>query len=83
MARDSLDSRELGHYFTLAQVGLEMVVPIVVGVWLDGHFGWSPWGVVVGAVLGLATGLIHLVALANRRERQQRDSSKQPPQEPS
>ena len=33
----------------------QMVVPIAVGVWLDDRNGWSPWGAVVGAVLGFAS----------------------------
>jgi F0F1-type ATP synthase assembly protein I len=67
--------RELGYYFTVAQVGLEMVVPIGVGLLLDNTLGWAPWGVVVGAVLGLATGLTHLVALSNRRHPGEQDGA--------
>jgi F0F1-type ATP synthase assembly protein I len=63
------DSKDVGYYFSLAQVGLEMVVPIGVGALLDHRFSWRPWGVVVGAVLGLIVGLVHLVALLNRREK--------------
>ena len=60
------DSREFGKYFAFAQVGLEMVAPIVVGVLIDNYFDSAPWGVAVGAVLGLAGGLWHLVVLAKR-----------------
>jgi F0F1-type ATP synthase assembly protein I len=60
--------RELGYYFSLAQVGLEMVVPIGLGVWLQDLYDFRPWGVVVGAILGLAAGLAHLVAITNRRD---------------
>jgi F0F1-type ATP synthase assembly protein I len=57
----------LGYYFSLAQVGLEMVVPIGLGVWLQDEYGFRPWGVVVGAALGLIVGLTHLVVLSNRQ----------------
>lgn len=67
------DPRELGHYYALAQVGLEMVVPVVAGLLLEGYFEWRPWGVVVGAVLGLVVGLTHLVALLNRWEQNRPD----------
>jgi F0F1-type ATP synthase assembly protein I len=80
MPREPLDSRDLGYYFTIAQVGLEMAVPVGVGAWLDGQFGWSPWGVVVGAVLGLGTGLTHLVALSNRHTKR-RAAEERPPRE--
>jgi F0F1-type ATP synthase assembly protein I len=64
------DPRELGHYYALAQVGLEMVVPVGVGALLENYFpAWRPWGIVVGAVLGLTTGLAHLVAIMNRWEK--------------
>lgn len=58
------DRNELRKYFTLSQVGLEMVAPIGVGVLVDRYLDSSPWGVSVGAVLGLAVGLIHLVKLS-------------------
>jgi F0F1-type ATP synthase assembly protein I len=63
------DPKELGRYFALAQVGLEMVVPVVVGLVLDARFDWSPWGAVVGAVLGLTSGVAHLVVISNRGEK--------------
>jgi F0F1-type ATP synthase assembly protein I len=59
--------RELGYLYTLAQVGLEMVVPIGLGAWLENQFDFRPWGVVVGAVLGLVVGLTHLVMISNRQ----------------
>ena len=61
--------REMGLYFALSQVGLEMVVPVGIGVALDRYLHWHPWGTVVGAVLGLVGGLIHLVAILNRHEK--------------
>jgi F0F1-type ATP synthase assembly protein I len=81
MPKGQPDSRELGLYFTIAQVGLEMVVPVVVGVLLENSFEhWRPWGVVVGAVLGLTTGIMHLVILSNRQDRHHAD--KTPREEP-
>jgi F0F1-type ATP synthase assembly protein I len=58
---------------TLAQVGLEMVIPIGIGAALDYYLKWAPWGIVGGAVFGLVGGLYHLVALMNREN--QSDSS--------
>ena len=60
------DPSEMGRYFALAQVGVEMVVPIVIGVGLDSYLGTSPWGVVIGTVLGFSGGLIHLLAMLKR-----------------
>ncbi len=62
--------REMGFYFALSQVGLEMVVPIGVGIALDRYLGWAPWGTVAGAVLGLVVGLVHLVVILNRHDQE-------------
>jgi hypothetical protein len=66
MTDDAPTPRDLGRYFALAQVGLEMVAPIVLGLYLDSQLGWAPWGVVGGAVFGLVGGLWHLIVLLNR-----------------
>jgi F0F1-type ATP synthase assembly protein I len=68
MLPDFTNRKELGRYFAIGQVGLEMVVPIVVGLILDDRLGWTPWGVVGGAVLGLGGGLVHLVHLSGKAE---------------
>jgi hypothetical protein len=77
MAHGPPDPKEVGHYFALAQVGLEMVVPVGVGMLLDKSLGWHPWATAVGAVVGLAGGLTHLVWTLNRRESS--GSSRPPP----
>ena len=67
------DRKELARYVTLSQVGLEMVVPIVVGLVVDRYLGSTPWGVVIGATLGLCGGFVHLVHLLNKMD--SKDSS--------
>jgi hypothetical protein len=66
MPDDLHEQRQLGRYLAMGQAGLEMVVPIALGFYLDSRFGWSPWGVIVGAVLGISGGLYHLVRMADR-----------------
>ena len=61
-------SNEMGFYFALAQTGVEMVVPIGIGVALDNYLGWSPWSVACGAVFGFAGGLTHLLLMLKRHE---------------
>lgn len=68
MAADGPDPKQLGRYYAMAQVGLEMAVPIGLGAFLDVRFGWMPWATVVGAVLGLGGGLFHLVKLLNQND---------------
>lgn len=76
MAEKPVSDRDLGRYFALAQTGVEMVVPVAVGMWLDGRFGWSPWGTAVGAVVGFAGGLTHMVLMLRR------DEERRPPEPP-
>ena len=51
-------------------VGLQMLVGVglgfVVGTWLDKRYGWSPWGVMVCTMLGLASGMYLLIKDAIR-----------------
>ena len=68
MADSPSPNRDQGYLFALAQTGVEMVVPIAVGAYLDGRLGWSPWCSAVGAVLGLAGGLTHMLILIKRHE---------------
>jgi F0F1-type ATP synthase assembly protein I len=62
------DARELGYYFALAQVGVEMVVPLIVGLVIDYYADWGPWATIGGTILGFVGGVVHLVALANQQE---------------
>lgn len=62
------DRKELSRYLALSQIGMEMVVPIVVGLLLDRSFGWTPWAIIVGAVLGLCMGFVHLVHLLGKMD---------------
>jgi F0F1-type ATP synthase assembly protein I len=67
MVPDSSNRKDLGRYLGMGQVGMEMVVPIGLGLLLDHYMAWAtPWGVIVGAVLGLILGLVRLVRLANQ-----------------
>ncbi len=61
------DPKEAGYYFAIGQIGTEMVVPAGIGALLDHYFCWSPWGVIVGAIVGLIGGMGHLLSLLNQR----------------
>ncbi|MFT2536311.1 AtpZ/AtpI family protein, partial [Escherichia coli] len=55
----------LAAYVALAQVGLEMVVPVIGGLFVDAGLGTSPWLTILGAVVGLVGGITHLVILSS------------------
>ena len=71
--------REMGYYAALAQVGLEMVLPAVLGYYLDRWLGTTPWLMIATAVLGFAGGLIHLFAILRQKERDESSDKKPPP----
>ena len=60
MPRD--DDVNWGH---LAGIGLQVAVGVflglIVGRWLDRRYHWDPWGALIGAMLGLASGLYLLI----------------------
>ena len=66
MASDQRDPN-WGQFLGL---GLQMAVGVGLGVliggWLDRHYGWQPWGTTVGALLGLAGGMYLLIKEALR-----------------
>jgi F0F1-type ATP synthase assembly protein I len=74
MAKDS----QLVTYAKYSAIGIEFAVAAVVGIvggnYLDSSFGTAPWGVFIGAILGLASGFYRLVTvlkeLSSRREQQ-------------
>ena len=67
------DRKEMGRYVALSQIGLEMIVPIIIGLVVDHYLNWTPWALIAGAILGLCGGLMHLVHLLNQMD--SKDSS--------
>jgi F0F1-type ATP synthase assembly protein I len=49
----------------LAGVGFELAAAVggftLVGYWWDRHFGTAPWGLLVGALLGLIGGMYNMI----------------------
>ncbi len=71
------DPRDVNFYYSLSQIGMEMVAPIVLGVLADIYLGIMPWGVIVGSVLGPVLAFVHLISMLNRRNRAKADKKKQ------
>ncbi len=65
----------IGIEFAAAVVGFSLV-----GLWVDRHWKTGPWGLVIGAVLGLVGGMYNLIrqSLAAFKE-QSRDDEKSRP----
>jgi len=62
LPHDRQENREWVRYSSL---GVELAAAVVgcllLGLWIDRHFGTSPWGTVVCILLGLIGGLFNLV----------------------
>jgi len=56
-----------GRYFGIGlEIALGVGIGYVVGAWLDRRYGWTPWGVIAGTMIGLAAGLYLLIKEALR-----------------
>jgi len=66
----------MGIYLSLAQVGLEMVAPLVVGVVIDHYAGWGPWATVIGIIVGFVGGISHIVVLSRKQDEARRGNDK-------
>ena len=47
----------------------QLVVPVLVGVWLDNRYGWSPWGLAGGTAAGVLGGAVGFWLLYRRANR--------------
>lgn len=63
-----------------ASVGLEMGVAVGIGAlagwWLDGRYGWSPWGVLIGTLLGVGAAVNTLVRVVRDVQRESEDEDR-------
>jgi F0F1-type ATP synthase assembly protein I len=52
----------------LVGIGFELAawvtMPMLIGLWIDRRFGWSPWAAVAGGILGSVGGLTILIIRA-------------------
>jgi ATP synthase protein I len=59
--------RDWGPLALVTQLGLTMVVSIllglVLGLWVDSHFGTRPWGMLGLSLLGIAAGTVGVYRL--------------------
>lgn len=48
------------------QIAVGVGLGVLVGRWLDNRYGWAPWGLLIGVMLGLAAGMYLLIKDAIR-----------------
>ncbi|MSQ94682.1 MAG: AtpZ/AtpI family protein [Gemmataceae bacterium] len=71
--------REMGYSLAIAQTGVEMVLPTILGFYLDSWLETTPWITIVAAVLGFTAGLVHLIAILRQKDRDESSDMKPPP----
>jgi F0F1-type ATP synthase assembly protein I len=63
--RNAAPDRGYPSWVRHAGIGLELAGAVagfaLIGYWIDSRYGTSPWGLVVGVVLGLGGGLYNFV----------------------
>ncbi|HSV16349.1 MAG TPA: AtpZ/AtpI family protein [Tepidisphaeraceae bacterium] len=60
MARD--DDSDWGRNLALGmEVAVGVGIGYFIGHWADKRFGWAPWGVYAGVMLGCAAGMYSLI----------------------
>ena len=57
----------------MASSGFDLVIVVggfaAIGWWLDRKYGWAPWGVLTGAILGVVGGLANFLRAARAATR--------------
>ena len=58
-------AEEQRYWLRYAGMGVEffagLLACVLVGMWVDSRFDWSPWGVLVGSGVGLTGSMVNLI----------------------
>ena len=63
------EARVWALYLSIGQIGLEMVVPIGLGLLVDRWLGTLPWFGVAGVFVGFIGGFLHLLNVLKKIDR--------------
>lgn len=69
--RRSADASTIAWFFFAA-----ILMGYLLGLWVDKTFHTAPWGSVVGACVGIASGFVNLVQVANRLAKDEEEESR-------
>jgi F0F1-type ATP synthase assembly protein I len=57
------DFRLMAKVAQISQIGMEMAVPVGLGIGVDFWLKTMPWFTIIGAILGPTLGFVHLLSL--------------------
>ena len=61
---------EYAEYLALGtHIAASMLVPVVMGIYADSRWDLSPWGVIIGALIGFGSMISIVIKLASRTSR--------------
>ncbi len=64
------DQQKLGMAYVLpSALAAPVIVLTLFGYWLDARFHKSPWFTLIGALLGMVSGFINMIRIANRLDK--------------
>jgi len=64
------DDRKISNYIEYVSLGIEiaaaLMIPVLLGYWLDNYFGWNPWLLLTGCMVGIVN-IFLLIFRLNKR----------------
>lgn len=64
------DQNRFSEYIEYLSLGVEiaaaLAVPILLGYWLDSYFGWQPWALLAGCLVGIVNIFLLIFKLNER-----------------
>ena len=71
-----MNPKTLGKYYALGQCGLEMVAPMILGIFIDKWLNTSPVFISICAVIGFVGGLYHIIVLSKQIDEEEKNAKK-------
>ena len=71
-----MSSKPSANHYALAQCGIEMVAPMIPGIFIDNWLNTTPVFISILGIIGFIVGLRHMVMLAKKIDDEEKDAKK-------